>query len=162
MKDMDRCTGCCYQPNRADSYPCRDCKRSYDPEAQATMYGLADDKYVRSYPVKEIKEAPDMVNHPSHYEASCSLECIEAMRIALGSDGVLQFCLGNAFKYLWRHKYKNGLEDLHKAEWYCNYVKQLPASLISEELWDRAAVVLQELCTAIKEALEKWEEAHKE
>jgi cytochrome c biogenesis protein ResB len=25
-----------------------------------------------------------------------------------------------AGKYLWRYKYKNGLEDLHKAQWYLN------------------------------------------
>lgn len=59
----------------------------------------------------------DTIN-PSHYKDSCSLECIEAMELAYGAEGILYFCLCNAFKYLWRHKYKNGEEDLNKAEWY--------------------------------------------
>jgi hypothetical protein len=30
----------------------------------------------------------------------------------------MSFNLGNAVKYLWRHEYKNGIEDLEKARWY--------------------------------------------
>jgi hypothetical protein len=30
----------------------------------------------------------------------------------------MNFCLGNAMKYLWRADLKNGLEDLEKAVWY--------------------------------------------
>jgi hypothetical protein len=29
-------------------------------------------------------------------------------------------CTGNALKYLWRWKKKNGVEDLKKAQWYLN------------------------------------------
>ena len=32
----------------------------------------------------------------------------------------LDFCSGNIIKYVTRHKEKNGLEDLLKAEWYLN------------------------------------------
>ena len=60
----------------------------------------------------------DNVNHPAHYEASTSIECIEAMELIFDFDDVQQFCLCNAFKYIWRHKHKNGLEDLDKAQWY--------------------------------------------
>ena len=28
------------------------------------------------------------------------------------------YCWQNAFKYLWRWPYKNGIEDLQKARWY--------------------------------------------
>jgi hypothetical protein len=28
------------------------------------------------------------------------------------------YCWQNAFKYLWRWPYKNGLEDLKKCRWY--------------------------------------------
>lgn len=62
----------------------------------------------------------DNVNHPTHYADSCSLECIEAMEIAFGYEAVINFCKCNAFKYLWRHKNKNGTEDLLKAIWYIN------------------------------------------
>lgn len=64
---------------------------------------------------------PDLVNHPSHYETG-KFECIEVMEEALGRDVVKGFCIGNAFKYLYRAKRKNGLEDLKKAQWYLNRV----------------------------------------
>ena len=60
----------------------------------------------------------DNVNHPSHYEKSCSLECIDVMEAMFGSEYLIIFCLMNSFKYLWRHKNKNGKEDLDKASWY--------------------------------------------
>ena len=60
----------------------------------------------------------DNVNHPKHYEGSTSIECIEAMIIVFGKQAVYDFCKCNAFKYLWRYKDKNGIEDLNKADWY--------------------------------------------
>jgi hypothetical protein len=61
--------------------------------------------------------APDSVNHPSHYETN-GVECIDAMEAAQGADAVQDFCICNAFKYIWRHKHKNGAEDIKKAVWY--------------------------------------------
>ena len=64
----------------------------------------------------------DMVNSPPHYNAG-SLECIEAIREALGHDGFNSYCQGNALKYLWRHQYKsNPIEDLKKCQWYINKI----------------------------------------
>ena len=37
-----------------------------------------------------------------------------------GVEAVLNFCQCNAFKYLYRAKRKNGLEDMKKAVWYLN------------------------------------------
>ena len=62
---------------------------------------------------------PDPVNRPAHY-TSGGIECIDAMQAAFGDDAVKGFCLCNAFKYLWRHRSKNGVEDLKKARWYLN------------------------------------------
>lgn len=62
---------------------------------------------------------PDPVNHPAHY-TSGGIECIDAMQAAFGVEAVKDFCLCNAFKYLWRHRNKNGVEDLKKARWYLN------------------------------------------
>ena len=59
----------------------------------------------------------DVINHHAHYETA-GVECIEAMEITQGREAVKSFCLCNAYKYLWRHKNKNGLEDLKKARWY--------------------------------------------
>ena len=61
-----------------------------------------------------------MVDHPPHY-SSASIECIDAMRaMSLGSyvEPHDAYCWQNAFKYLWRWPYKNGVEDLKKARWY--------------------------------------------
>lgn len=56
----------------------------------------------------------DPVNHPPHYTSHPSgVECIQITEH-------MNFCLGNAIKYLWRADMKNGLEDLEKANWYIN------------------------------------------
>lgn len=67
----------------------------------------------------------DVVNHPHHYAESCSLECIDVMFLLFGQTAVGNFCLCNAFKYLWRYKNKNGQEDLKKAQWYINKAGEL-------------------------------------
>lgn len=68
--------------------------------------------------VKNRPTEKDNVNHPYHYEGSCSLECIDVMLATFGARTVYDFCICNAFKYMWRFKNKNGAEDLDKAEWY--------------------------------------------
>lgn len=62
---------------------------------------------------------PDPVNRPAHYTYG-GIECIDAMQAAFGGEAVKDFCLCNAFKYLWRHRNKGGLQDLKKARWYIN------------------------------------------
>ena len=70
------------------------------------------------------KQGVDIVNHPGHYETG-KFECIEVMQEALGIDAVKDFCICNAFKYLYRHKRKNGLEDIKKAQWYIDKFLEL-------------------------------------
>jgi hypothetical protein len=56
----------------------------------------------------------EAVNHPPHYTAHPSgIECIQVTEY-------MNFCLGNAVKYIWRAGLKNSdaLEDLRKAHWY--------------------------------------------
>jgi len=55
----------------------------------------------------------DNVNHPAHYKDHPSgVECIQITEH-------MNFCLGNAVKYIWRAGLKNDkLEDLKKAEFY--------------------------------------------
>ena len=57
----------------------------------------------------------DNIN-PQHYRIQ-PVECIEITKH-------MDFLLGNAFKYVWRHKEKNGSEDLNKALWYVNKAKE--------------------------------------
>lgn len=66
----------------------------------------------------------DNVNHPSHYETG-KFECIEVMEEALGTEAVKSFCVCNAFKYIYRHRNKNGKEDIQKANWYLNKYLEL-------------------------------------
>lgn len=66
----------------------------------------------------------DVVNHPSHYETG-KFECIDVMLETQGVSAVKDFCLCNAFKYLYRCKRKNGLEDIKKAIWYLNKLVEL-------------------------------------
>lgn len=71
-----------------------------------------------------MNKKEDKVNHPSHYTQG-GIECIDAMEAALGKQVVMDFCLGNAFKYIFRCKNKNGLEDVKKANWYLNKLIEL-------------------------------------
>ena len=66
----------------------------------------------------------DNVNHPTHYETG-KFECIEVMVETQGVEAVQDFCICNAFKYLYRHRRKNGKEDIEKARWYINKYLEL-------------------------------------
>ena len=59
----------------------------------------------------------DPVNSPSHYCKGEGIECIDAIAAATG-NGFQYYLQGNIIKYLWRYRYKNGVEDLKKAQWY--------------------------------------------
>jgi hypothetical protein len=82
----------------------------------------------KSKPVKVVKETlaeeyerskkEDNVNHPSHYTQG-AIECIDAIKEATkGLLGIEAVCTANIIKYVWRWKFKNGVEDLRKARWY--------------------------------------------
>ena len=58
----------------------------------------------------------DMVNSPPHYN-KFGVECIEAIQSATG-EGYEYYLQGNIIKYLWRYRYKDGVQDLEKAQWY--------------------------------------------
>lgn len=55
----------------------------------------------------------DPVNQPAHYRRHASgIECIQVTEH-------MNFCMGNAMKYLWRCGEKGDpIEDLKKARWY--------------------------------------------
>lgn len=67
----------------------------------------------------DILSEDDMVNNPEHYKSDGGIECIDAIRAALGKDGFISHCRGTAIKYAWRSgKKANHAEDLRKAAWY--------------------------------------------
>jgi len=66
----------------------------------------------------------DPVNHPKHYCSHPSgIECIQITRH-------MNFCLGNAIKYIWRADEKGkAIEDLDKAIFYLQEEKRLRLQL---------------------------------
>lgn len=68
------------------------------------------------------------VHHPAHYNAHPSgIECIVVVEH-------MNFCLGNAIKYIWRADEKgNEFEDLHKAKWYIEREIQRRTELLKKE-----------------------------
>ncbi len=75
---------------------------------------------------------PDPVKHPNHYTQG-GIECIDAIRAALGS-GFADYCAGNVIKYIWRHKFKNGIEDLRKAAVYLQWMIESEEQNDKEEI----------------------------
>lgn len=63
----------------------------------------------------DVDKTDDLVNHPKHYTSHPSgVECIQITEH-------MNFCLGNALKYIWRADEKGlTIEDLEKAIWYIN------------------------------------------
>jgi hypothetical protein len=62
------------------------------------------------------RKAHDPVNNPSHYTSHPSgVECIQVVEH-------MNFCLGNAMKYIWRTGLKSDdpIQDLEKAIFYIN------------------------------------------
>jgi len=76
---------------------------------------LSHEEYMRE---KEKLFGKDMVNSPPHYNQA-GIECIDAIGAAT-DEGFEYYLQGNIIKYLWRYRYKNGVEDLEKAQWYLN------------------------------------------
>jgi hypothetical protein len=59
-----------------------------------------------------------------HYQHG-DIECIDALRSALGPEGFRGFCSGNVIKYVWRYRRKvkeAPAADLEKARDYLNWL----------------------------------------
>ena len=67
---------------------------------------------------KQMFPEEDVVNHPPHYNKG-GIEAIDHIEQQL-SEGFKYYLVGNVYKYLHRWEYKDGLQDLKKAEWYLN------------------------------------------
>ncbi len=69
--------------------------------------------------LSKTRPQTEMVNHPTHYGGENNV--YEAIKVIEAWD--LDFCLGNAVKYISRAGKKDPakeLEDLNKAVWYLN------------------------------------------
>jgi hypothetical protein len=100
------------------------CIRDADEKAFDQMT-LAEKMGAEDYALDEATEKAfmdaldraDKVHSPSHYNSG-NIECIEAIEEALTEEEMRGYFKANCIKYLWRERYKNGLEDLRKAHWY--------------------------------------------
>ena len=64
---------------------------------------------------RKKRNMTDNVNNPKHYNSHPSgIQAIEVTEH-------MNFCLGNAIKYIWRADLKDdAITDLEKAKWYIN------------------------------------------
>lgn len=68
-----------------------------------------------------MDNSKDMVNHPSHYTRG-KIEVIKIMEDQLTAEEYRGYIKGQVIKYITRERYKNGLEDLEKADWYLRHL----------------------------------------
>lgn len=142
IKEHDGCVDCRYFLKTEKQLPCKNCNANYlQPNGYSDLW--EEEKEVLSEETNPIR--------PNHYK-SCSIECIDAMILAFGVEAVAEFCIINAFKYIWRYKDKNGLEDLNKAEWYIGMSAELNGDMKKVESF---AYMINKL----REALEDGEES---
>ena len=66
----------------------------------------------------------DNVNNPSHYGQG-TIEAIEYIEDFLTTEEYIGFLRGNVAKYMHRWRYKNGKEDLAKANWYLDRLREV-------------------------------------
>ena len=125
MAEIKDCVRCKYSSLANEQEPCRTCRDGENWEPK--------------------KPEPDNVNHPAHYESQTSLECIDVMEIAFGADAVGNFCLCNAFKYLWRYKHKGGDEDVKKAKWYLDRWTQTAGRYTECEAYQKMRNMVEEI-----------------
>lgn len=97
---------------------------------------LMSDEFKKHYSkiMEELPRDPvhDPVHNPSHY-TSGSVECIDAIRSALGDYHFAAYCRGQAIKYLWRaDKKENYRQDAEKAMWYIRKMLDVQDDLIEQ------------------------------
>lgn len=80
------------------------------------------------------EEELEAVNHPQHYNVG--IETTDYI-----SSWGMSFTEGNIIKYVSRYKYKRGLQDLYKAQWYLSYlIQQLETQEKEEQQHDERTV----------------------
>lgn len=100
-KEHDGCVGCVHEHVPETEEPCVRCDMNHTEDGYPDLYN-----------------SEDVVNHPSHYCQDGGMECIDEMIAIFGKTAVKHFCLLNVWKYRKRAVFKNGVEDMKKADWY--------------------------------------------
>lgn len=125
---MERCNGCEYEYDGICKVTGEECNeiRICTAITNKVREEVSKAPIIENEKTKKTEQNnQDNINHPKHYEGHCSIECIDAMVMTFGAKRTAEYCVQNVYKYAWRHKYKNGLEDLKKAEWYLDKFDEL-------------------------------------
>lgn len=105
----------------------------------------------------EERKKRDNIN-PAHYKDRTSIECIDAMIMTFGVKRTAEYCVQNVYKYVWRYKYKNRLEDLKKAEWYIDKFEELLEILDQDEIVGQTETRYREISRTLKRLIKKGRE----
>lgn len=110
------CEDCPFSSNN-NFYNTTCCGRDYKSNIEIAK------NYIKEHDKDYFIRKADNVNEPTHYKTK-SYECRKVMDelIETITDGKEAYNYGNIFKYIWRYKKKNGIEDLKKAK---NYLDDL-------------------------------------
>lgn len=111
------CNNCKHYEREIYEHPCSQCKSTAIPGTEE--YNNREFLWK-----SETGEEYDAVQRPEHYTHG-NFECIDVMLDNFGKEAVEHFCLLNAFKYVWRSHYKNGIQDIKKAMWYLDKYLEL-------------------------------------
>lgn len=84
---------------------------------------MIDNKTLTKY-MEELNKEVDNINHPEHYK-QFSREVIDIMQGMSTPEEFKGYLKLNAVKYLSRYQGKNGVEDLSKAVWYIEKLKEV-------------------------------------
>ena len=84
-----------------------------------SLESIEDEGGNRGIKIKGEYCQEDPVNSPSHYGQG-AIEAIEYIEDFLTEEEYIGYLRGNITKYMHRWRYKNGVEDLKKAQWYLN------------------------------------------
>ena len=76
----------------------------------------------------------EAVNSPEHYKTGGSIECIEYIKDFLTEEEFIGYLRGNVAKYMHRWRYKNGLEDLKKAQVYLKWIVEVVGKETKDEV----------------------------
>ena len=110
---------------------------------------------------KETKPNKHDNINPDHYKERTSIECIDAMIMTFGAKRTAEYCVQNAYKYVWRHKFKNRLEDLKKAEWYLDKFEELSEAYENEfGIVGATELRYKEIVTTLKKLVKKGREEY--
>lgn len=107
----------------------------------------ANDWWFRIAGVEHSVDVKDQAYKPKHHTTGAGFECIECMQMILTREQYVGFLLGNAFKYIWRHKLKgNPKQDLAKADWYLSRAVELTGGTENTGiLIDKVASLMNEM-----------------